>query len=854
MKETIREFYELGIRVLPLGYKAGKFIHPNYSHKFDEGFTLEEALALCDAGYDKGVAVMHGKCNLYLCALDVDEKNAPGENLWEKIRHIMDPDVLRKILHESTRSDGTHGYFLCKTLPPQKALASSQSGEEWIAIRSAANNCITYCAPSPGYSIRNGAFADLQELTESEMMHVVDVCMQLNKYEGQKSKKGNNMPVLRMPADLAPYFREFDKKVPIDWVIEILERLGWTTDGNVKRKAFDGQTWEYMKYWRPGKDHREPASANLWLQSKRFSVFTTSTILPAFGGDQAFSHLPSGLLYHFSDRDWKAAYAQIRETADVQRIELPQAIPMAYSIISNNREVWRIDVKGIMDWAVRGGYQWMRMSVTADSSRILIRVIDNVIYETDTADLQRHYIEEVNRTYPDTGPNQVLYAFMPSIVKYMEALPVFDEPLIRDERDKSFIFFRNGVLRITKTTAELVKYTDIDGCVFSRHIKDFDYVPTTEHGVFGEFIDMVSIDTEHKRYIMTALGFILHYFKLRDYAKAVMIIEDVEDQEQARGRSGKGIIAQFVEWIRWTVQQDGRNYKSDSQFKMQQIVPGVQVFYLNDPAPTVLMNQFYNYITDDMLIEAKGKKSYTIPFRHSPKLLITTNYLPNLESDSDKDRFIVLAIKKTFSANFSVREAFPGQTFFDDDWGMDDRNGAVRFAVDCLQAYLSSGVVVYMNDDMRRNADQRVVRNLVAESIIEVMEKAVESAQMARSELQFLDMLAEIDLRAEQPESLKKAFGWRHGELVIYVSRFYQYCLRGPQLKNYTDKRFFKAINLYIDKMGLTRGTDSRSKNLGRYLSIKVAPFSEEASEKRRTEDEKGAPGSNWTPMEVDPF
>jgi hypothetical protein len=234
-------------------------------------------------------------------------------------------------------------------------------------------------------------------------------------------------------------------------------------------------------------------------------------------------------------------------------------------------------------------------------------------------------------------------------------------------------------------------------------------------------------------------------------------------------------------------------------------------------------------------------------------LLITTNYLPNLESDSDKDRFIVLAIKKTFSANFSVREAFPGQTFFDDDWGVDDRNGAVRFAIDCLQAYLSGGVVVYMNDDMRRNADQRVVRNLVAESIIEVMEKAVESAQAARSELQFLDMMAEIDLRAEQPESLRKAFGWSHGQLVIYVSRFYQYCLRGPQLKNYTDKRFFKAINLWVDKMGYEKVADKRSNSIGRHITIAIEKGAP-GENKSRTEDEKGAPGSNWTPMDVDPF
>jgi hypothetical protein len=823
IKETVKELHDLGIHVVPLNYAAGKFIHPNYSDKFDTGFTWQELEVLLEAGYDKGIAVIHGKANQLLCALDFDEKNAPGQNLYDKFRHIVDPDVFRKILWERTRSDGKHGYFLCRTIPPVKALASSPTGEEWIAARSAANHGITYCAPSPGYQMLNGSFEDLQELTEAEMQHVCDAAAQLNLWEGHRSKKGNNLPSIRPPADLAPYFREFDKQVSIDWVIQLLEKEGWTSDGNIKRKSWDGNMWEYMKMWRPGRDFREPASANLWLQSKRLSVFTTSTVLPAFGGDQSFSHLPSTILYHLHDRDWKAAYASICETAQEQRIELPQAIPMAYSVPTRGGETWKVDVKGIIDWATRAGYQWMRMSAVEESSSILVRVVDNVIYETDTADLQRHYLKEVDRDYQEEGANRALYTFLPSIPKYMEGLPVFDEPLVRDDRERSFIFFRNGALQITKDRSELIRYTDIDGCVFSRHIKDFDYEPCSEHGSFGEFIDMVVMDDTHKKFVMTALGYILHYYKQRDYAKALMIIEDVDDQEQARGRSGKGILAQFIEYLRWTVQQDGRNYKADSQFKNQRIVPGVQCYYLNDPAPALLMNQFYNMITDDMLIEAKGKKSYTIPFRHSPKILITTNYLPNLDSDSDKDRFIVLPIKKTFGANHSVRDAFPGQTFFDDNWGRDDRNGCIRFAVDCLQAFFRTGVTPFMSEEMQRNADRRVVMNLVADCIIETMEKVIESAGQARTEMEFINSLTEIDLRADTPESVKKAFGWRYGQVVIYVSRFYQYCLKGYQLKNYTDKRFFKAINLYIEKTGLVKAEDKKSNILGRQIVVDIS-------------------------------
>jgi hypothetical protein len=143
--------------------------------------------------------------------------------------------------------------------------------------------------------------------------------------------------------------------------------------------------------------------------------------------------------------------------------------------------------------------------------------------------------------------------------------------------------------------------------------------------------------------------------------------------------------------------------------------------------------------------------------------------------------------------------------------------------VDCLQAFFRTGVTPFMSEEMQRNADRRVVMNLVADCIIETMEKVIESAGQARTEMEFINSLTEIDLRADTPESVKKAFGWRYGQVVIYVSRFYQYCLKGYQLKNYTDKRFFKAINLYIEKTGLVKAEDKKSNILGRQIVVDIS-------------------------------
>lgn len=809
MRHIIIELHHEGVHVLPLMHTGTKFVHPNYSHKFDTGFSLQEIQQLFDAGYDNGFGVFHGKCNPHLKALDFDEKNAPGKDLYKTWSMIVDPDLLQKLVIEKTRSNGYHVYFLCEGQVTEKALASSATGAEWIACRSSANNCVTYAAPSPGYEYLQGSLFDLQMITAYEMAHLCDVAKQLDEYTGERQTKSTHLPMVQMPAEYATALKVFDKDCTDSFILDYIRGSGWSVDTRVRQMKVNGQDWQYVKVWRPGRTMDEPYAGKYWINTKRLTMFSTSTELPAFDSGESFSHSPSRVLYYLNGRDWKAVMRIITEKAGEMQIELPKMTPMAYATpLRGGGEVWKVEVRGIIEWAEKSGFRWLKMSTNDDTVVQLVRVVDNIIYTCDEKDLLRAYRDEVDANYNGEQTSRVLLQFMPQVMKFMHALPNFDGQLMRDERDCSYIYFSNGALRISANNIALVKYSELPGCVFARHIKDFEYRQRAGTGDFGRFVGLVSADNDHKQFIQSCLGYILHHYKLRNYAKALMIIEDVEDQDEARGRSGKGLIAQFVEWIRWSVQQDGRNYKSDSQFKMQQIVPGVQVFYLNDPAPTVLMNQFYNFITDDWLVEAKGKKSYTIPFRNSPKILITTNYLPNLESDSDKDRFIVMPITKHYGSHRSLRDDFPDVIFFSEDWPDEEKMMAVNFAIECLQLYLKNGVVRYSSEQMERNASQRLIKNLVPESVIESIEQAMEACRIAKDAQDFFHILRPYDLRKDMPESMAKAFDYHtKDKLIIYKSALYQYISKAYNLKNTTDRVFGKKVKTYIDKSGYASET-----------------------------------------------
>lgn len=839
MTELIKELKEAGISVLPLKYKDGHFEHPLYNDKFDTGFSNNELSALIQSGYSDGIAVMHGKCNPQIICLDFDEKNAIGKNLFDTWRHLIDEYLFSKLIIEKTRSNGYHVYFKCSELPTAKALANSESGAEWIACRSSVNNCITYCSPSPGYTDYQGSLTDIQEITPQQMRDLCDAAVQLNEYSGAKSPIDSQLPMVIPPMEYSAIIRTFDQEVGSQWIVDYLYNYGWTTDGVPKKKKVNDEWWEYIKLWRPGYDYsRDPYSANYWINRKNLSVFSSSTPLPSWNSGQSWTHSPSRVIYYMNDCDWNQAVSFIKKECERLNIEIPIEIPMAFSMVVRNNIIWKIEIKGIIEWAIRCGYRWLKLSSNDDSVTQLIKVVDNVIYEVTEKELLRDYVEEINKNYADENPNRLLTAFIPSVLKYMDTLPVFDGELMRDSKEASYIYFSNGALKITAYSTELIKYSELPGCVFVRHIKNFNYEPCLNTGVFGEFIQMICIDEDHLKFLKSCIGYVMHYYKLRNFAKALIIIEDVDNQDEARGRSGKGIIAQYVEWIRWSVQQDGRNYKSDSQFKMQRIVPGVQVYYLNDPSPGVLMNQFYNFITDDWLVEAKGKKSYSIPFKNSPKILITTNYLPNLESDSDKDRFVVLPIKKVFGASYSIRDAFPDVIFFDDHWDAASRNGAIRFAIECIQLYLRNGVISYVNEDVSRNADMRIIKNMVPEGLIEAFEQAMEVAVTAKSELEFNNGLAVHDLRKGYPETLTKAFGWEPKKLIIFITSLYQYCLKAYNIKDYNDKKFGKRLRLYIEKMGFEKVSESRNNSTGRRIIIKT--------DVQNDKIKHGTDGSKW--------
>lgn len=114
---------------------------------------------------------------------------------------------------------------------------------------------------------------------------------------------------------------------------------------------------------------------------------------------------------------------------------------------------------------------------------------------------------------------------------------------------------------------------------------------------------------------------------------------------------------------------------------------------IDDVNPNFNFEDFYSVVTGDLIVEQKGKQSYTIPFELSPKLLITSNYVvKGSGGSSDERRRVEIEIAPYFSIENTPIDEF-GCRFFD-DWEKKDWTLFYNQMFKYCQKYIANGIMV----------------------------------------------------------------------------------------------------------------------------------------------------------------
>ncbi|ELY2010333.1 hypothetical protein SL057_001377 [Flavobacterium psychrophilum] len=281
-------------------------------------------------------------------------------------------------------------------------------------------------------------------------------------------------------------------------------------------------------------------------------------------------------------------------------------------------------------------------------------------------------------------------------LKVTELLPV------RDQIDKSFIFYENCFIEISPHSEIVIndysKTNVFNGFVWEKSILKRQFLQNNEVCVFENFLRLVTNNEEHYFCVVSAIGYLLHNFKNPSLTKVVIISdENTETENKANGGTGKGMTVKSIEQFRNVTSQNGKNIDlSDNRFAFQSVTLFTDLLFLDDVKKGFEFEQLFSVVTDKMIVEQKHKPSFEIPFEFSPKIIISSNYQIQGDSSSHNRRKYLILLNNYFSDTYTPYMEF-GHIFFT-DWDKTEWNRFDTFMIGCIRKFLEVGLIDY-NDN-----------------------------------------------------------------------------------------------------------------------------------------------------------
>ena len=195
------------------------------------------------------------------------------------------------------------------------------------------------------------------------------------------------------------------------------------------------------------------------------------------------------------------------------------------------------------------------------------------------------------------------------------------------------------------------------------------------------------------------VGYMMHRYKSPSRPWAPMAMDNkIGEDNQCNGRSGKSFMFKALSYFRKTVKLSGRNVElTKNPHWLDQVNKHTDMLIVDDCDRYLQLGPFYDIITSDMTINPKNNQSFTIPFEDSPKLVFTTNYVPDNFDPSTEARLLYTINsdyyhEKTedndYKESRSIRDDF-GFDLFSKTYGDSRWNADINFILQATQFYLS---------------------------------------------------------------------------------------------------------------------------------------------------------------------
>jgi len=359
----------------------------------------------------------------------------------------------------------------------------------------------------------------------------------------------------------------------------------------------------------------------------------------------------------------------------------------------------------LIKYLQKNGFKQMYLNKKENLDTVHIRVIDNVIYDTNINEIKSFILksidnlpEQITTSFTTHELNELMQRNIDVVITEgkLTRLEFVEVDNMTDTKDCCFLYFKNGFMEIEREGCCFKEYSCLEKPIFKNQIINFDYNPQLNFAdsEYMRFCKNVCTDTEkgffEDRYnaLRTVIGKVIHTYSVSGNQRAFIFCENTKLLDKSEGGSGKGILADSFKYFRKLVTIGAKGFKPDTPFSFQRLNYDTQIINMDDMTKDFDYESFFDKITGGFEFEKKNKGKYKFPIEKNPTLLITTNYPVKQKSGSLDRRYYFFELTTYYNVDFTPEEDF-GHFLFA-EWDEYQWNCFYNFIIDCISYYFNN--------------------------------------------------------------------------------------------------------------------------------------------------------------------
>ena len=665
-----------------------------------------------------------------------------SSNLWKEFNELVKkllPQIYTNIVIEQTPSLGYHLFFKCDITGRSRALAARAAtntekianpdilDKELIYLHSNLSNVII--SPSLQYVTLYGSFDAIKRITPADYELLMACCTHFDRmggairFQNYLADKHTIYKALYGDIDWSRYdvmpWEDYSKRGNI---LMLLRDNGWLcideetlVDGRMVMRLCKTQGQKVAKATYGIIDHKLTVEDEGTLFQKDLAMhpFEVFMLMNSYGN--AMLAIQELIARGFGVLQGQSVTAMIPETIPrpffttqhrKEKLDEEQftTIKTFWKIVpkSKNEIKIEIDDKNYLLWLSSWGLFLYNKS--PDKTNPFVVVKNNIIEEVSMKyikDATMEYIRSLPQEFDGINKDDLENVMLKSSFRifdsrYMDFLPIFNSPQLKDSISNSYIPFKNGVLRVDMAGMTLLSYDEMPYAVWRSHIINHEFQPNVNAGinaVFGDFISRISGNDQLQfDASVSVVGYLLHTYKDKSKPFAVTFT-DQRGSFTPEGGTGKGILVQGIEQIRRVVTLDGKKKGvTTKDFALQRVRPDTSIIALQDIDKDFNFEQIFNWVTEGLTVEGKYGLEKYVSYEDSPKFIINTNYSMRGDSGSHRRRKVSIELFPYFSYAFTPMHQY-GKRFFQ-GWDHDEWNRFYNFMALCIYYYMVNGIII----------------------------------------------------------------------------------------------------------------------------------------------------------------